>query len=261
MTQCTERVHIALHRCGKTQRVHWQVVLAPVIVEAMNDDDAAPVRVWDLPTRLFHWSLSLAVVAAVVTAKVGGNAMVWHMRLGLFVLALLVFRLVWGFVGGRWSRFSSFLFPPRHVAAYLRGDAVPEAHFNVGHSPLGALSVLALLALLIAQVTTGLVADDEVATTGPLNRFVDATLGLRATGWHEGPGQALIIALVLLHIAAVAFYRWRGNDLIAPMWHGDKSLSPSIPSSRDAAGTRALALAVFAAGAGLAWWIARLGAV
>lgn len=232
---------------------------APVIVEPMNDDDSVRVRVWDLPTRLFHWSLALAVVAAVVTAKVGGNAMVWHMRLGLFVLALLVFRLVWGVVGGRWSRFSSFLFPPRHVAAYLRGGPAPGAHFNVGHNPLGALSVLALLAMLIAQVATGLVADDEVATSGPLNRFVDSALGLRATGWHEGPGQALIIALVVLHIAAIAFYRWRGNDLIAPMWHGDKVLTPGVPPSRDAAGTRALALVVFCAGLGLAWWITRLG--
>jgi cytochrome b len=183
------------------------------------------------------------------------------MRLGLLVLALLVFRLVWGVVGGRWSRFSSFLFRPHHVVAYLRGDPAPEATpFNVGHSPLGALSVLALLAMLIAQVATGLIADDEIATTGPLNRFVDSALGLRASGWHEGPGQALIIALVVLHIAAIAFYRWRGNDLIAPMWHGDKVLSPGVPSSRDAAGTRALAFVVFGAGLGLAWWIARLGA-
>ena len=227
----------------------------------MEGNVATAVRVWDLPTRVFHWVLAGAVVGAVVTAKIGGNAMVWHLRLGLLVLALLVFRLVWGFVGGRWSRFSSFLFPPRHVAAYLRGDHAPEAHFNVGHSPLGALSVLSLLALLVAQVGTGLVADDEIATTGPLNRFVDSALGLRATGWHEGPGQFLIIALVVLHLAAVAFYRWRGNDLIAPMWHGDKSLSPGTPASRDGAGTRALALAVFAAGLTLAWWIARIGGV
>jgi cytochrome b len=224
------------------------------------DDKATTVRVWDLPTRLFHWVLALAVVGAVISAKIGGNAMLWHVRLGLLVLALLVFRLVWGFVGGRWSRFSSFLFAPHDVAAYLRGKAATRPHWDVGHSPLGALSVFALLALLTAQVATGLIADDEIATVGPLNRFVDSALGLRASGWHEGAGQGLIIGLVVLHIGAVLFYRWRGSDLIAPMWHGDKPLAPGTPPSRDGAGTRALALLVFAAGLGLAWGIARLGA-
>jgi cytochrome b len=216
--------------------------------------------VWDLPTRVFHWVLALALVGSVVTAKIGGNAMVWHMRLGLLVMALLMFRLVWGFVGGRWSRFASFLFPPRHVSAYLRGDRVPDVHFDVGHSPLGALSVFALLALLIAQVATGLIADDEVATVGPLNRFVDAALGLRATSWHEGPGQYLVLALVALHIAAVLYYRFgRGNDLIAPMWHGDKALAPGTPASADGAAQRGLAALLIALALGIAWWVARLG--
>lgn len=224
-----------------------------------DDKESVSVRVWDLPTRVFHWVLALAVVAAVVTAKVGGNAMLWHVRLGLFIMALLVFRLVWGLVGGRWSRFSSFVYGPHHVLAYLGGKAPPRPHWDVGHNPLGALSVFALLALLMLQVATGLVADDEIATLGPLNRFVDAATGLKATGWHEGPGQYGILALVALHIGAVLLYRWRGSDLIAPMWHGDKVLAPGTPASRDSAGTRAMALFVFAAGIGLAWWIERLG--
>jgi cytochrome b len=216
--------------------------------------------VWDLPTRVFHWMLALVLVGSVVTAKIGGNAMVWHMRLGLLVMALLMFRLVWGFVGGRWSRFASFVFAPRHVAAYLRGDRVPEVRFDVGHSPTGALSVFALLALLIAQVGTGLVADDEIATVGPLNRLVDSALGLQASAWHEGPGQFLILALVALHIAAVLFYRFaRGNDLIAPMWHGDKALSPGTPASADGARQRLLAAVLIALALGFAWWLARLG--
>jgi cytochrome b len=82
------------------------------------------VRVWDLPTRLFHWLLALAVIALVVTAKVGGNAMVWHFRLGYFVLGLLVFRLLWGLVGGRWSRFGSFVYKPSTTWRYLRAQAV-----------------------------------------------------------------------------------------------------------------------------------------
>jgi cytochrome b len=229
----------------------------------MDDDnpDLQPVRVWDLPTRAFHWLLAVTVVGSVITAKIGGNALIWHMRLGLLALALLAFRLVWGFVGGHWSRFASFVYAPGSVLAYLRGDAGPRGRYEVGHSPLGALSVFALLLLLIAQVATGLVADDEIATTGPLNRFVETALALKATSWHKSFGQYLIIALVVLHIAVVLFYLWkRQRDLIGPMWHGDKALAPGTPASADGAAQRTLAALLMAAALGVSWWIARLGA-
>jgi cytochrome b len=230
----------------------------------MNDDEPSgakrPVRVWDLPTRVFHWLLAATVIGSVVTAKIGGNAMVWHMRLGLLALALLAFRLVWGFVGGHWSRFVSFVYPPPAVAAYLRGDPGPGGRFDVGHSPLGALSVFALLALLMAQVATGLVADDEIATTGPLNRFVSSALGLRATSWHNTFGQYLIITLVVLHIAAVLYYLFKKQrNLIEPMWHGDKSLPPYTPASADGVAQRVLAAVLIVLALSLSWWIGRLG--
>jgi cytochrome b len=230
----------------------------------MNDDETSgarrPVRVWDLPTRVFHWLLAATVIGSVVSAKIGGNAMVWHMRLGLLALALLAFRLMWGFVGGHWSRFVSFVYPPSAVAAYLRGDPGPGGRFDVGHSPLGALSVFALLALLMAQVATGLVADDEIATTGPLNRFVSSALGLRATSWHNTFGQYLIITLVVLHIVAVLFYLWKKQrNLIAPMWHGDKHLPPGTPASADGVTQRIMAAVLIAIALGVSWWIARLG--
>ncbi len=220
----------------------------------------SPVRVWDLPTRAFHWLLAAAVLGLVVTAKVGGNAMVWHMRLGLLVLALLVFRLVWGLVGGRWSRFASFVHPPATVLRYLRGGQRPGDHFEVGHNPLGGFSVLALIGLLLVQVGTGLIADDEIATTGPLNRYVASATGLLATGWHKGYGQWLLLALVALHIAAIVVYRLRGKNLVTPMITGDKPLPPDVPASTDTLATRGLAVVVLAAGAALALWIARLGA-
>jgi len=220
-----------------------------------------PVRVWDLPTRLFHWLLAGAVIGAVVTAKIGGNAMVWHTRLGLMVLALLVFRFAWGIVGGRWSRFAAFAYGPASVRAYLRGDSGPDGRFDVGHSPLGALSVFALLAVLLLQVATGLVADDEVATVGPLNRFVDMAVGLKATAWHERVGQYLIIALVVTHVGAVLYYlQAKGRNLIAPMWHGDKRLAPDTPESADGWRQRVLAAVLIALGLALSGWIARLGA-
>lgn len=219
------------------------------------------VRVWDLPTRLSHWTLALTVVGSLVTAYVGGNAMVWHLRLGQLVLALLVFRLVWGFVGGYWSRFATFLYPPRSLLAYLRGDRGPNGRFDVGHSPLGALSVFAMWSLLALQVATGLVADDEIATTGPLNRFVSMTTASLATGWHTEAGQVLLIALVLLHVAAVLFYRWRRQrNLVAAMIHGDKLLPANTRASADGSGARRAAAVVMLAAAALAWWVGRLGA-
>ena len=217
------------------------------------------VRIWDLPTRLFHWALAASVIALVVTAKMGGNAMVWHLRLGYVVLALLVFRLVWGLLGGRWSRFASFLYSPARLVRYLRGQG--QAEDSAGHSPLGALSVFALLAVLMAQVGTGLFSDDEIAFSGPLTRFVSgATVG-QATSYHKEIGQYLVLGLVALHVLAILFYVLvRKQRLVAPMLHGDKELPQPLPASRDDGASRAFALVALAAGAGLAWWVSTLGA-
>lgn len=218
-----------------------------------------PVRVWDLPTRLFHWSLAASVVALFITAKVGGNAMTWHLRLGYVVLALLLFRVVWGVVGGRWSRFASFFYGPGRVLRYLRGQG--EAQEHVGHNPLGALSVFALLGALLAQVLTGLMADDEIAFSGPLTRFVSGDTVGQATAYHTGWGQGLLIALVLLHIAAIVFYTVaKRQAMVGPMLRGDKELPTAVPASRDDARTRLAAAAVLALASGAAWWVAQLGA-
>jgi cytochrome b len=217
-------------------------------------------RVWDLPTRLFHWLLAIAIAGSVVSAKIGGNAMVWHMRLGCLVLALVGFRLLWGFVGGRWSRFASFIYAPGTVLRYLRGQQRPGEHLDVGHNPLGSLSVFALLALVALQVGTGLVADDEIATTGPLNRFVGGALAGSATSWHKGWGQWILLGLVALHIGAIVYYRLaRRKNLVRPMIGGDKPLPAGTPASNDNLATRGLALLLAAGCAALAIWVYRLG--
>lgn len=214
-----------------------------------------PVRVWDLPTRLFHWGLAMAVVGSVVSAKIGGGAMVWHFRFGFIVCGLVVFRILWGLVGGRWSRFASFVYAPGTLLRYLRGQARPGEHLDVGHNPLGALSVFALLAVLAVQVGTGLVSDDEIANLGPLNRFVDSATGLAATAWHKTWGQWLLLGLVGLHVAAIVFYLVaRKTNLVRPMLSGDKPLPADTPAAADSPLTRALALALAAlVGAGVAW--------
>ncbi len=218
-----------------------------------------PVRIWDLPTRAFHWALAAAVLGSVVTAKIGGNAMVWHFRLGYAVLALIAFRLLWGLVGGRWSRFASFIYAPATVWRYLRGQLRPGEHLDVGHNPLGAFSVFALLAVLAVQLGTGLVADDEIANIGPLNRFVETDTGLAATSWHKTIGQWTLLGLVGLHVLAIAFYGLvRKTDLLRPMLGGDKLLPPGTPASADGAGSRLLAALLAAGCVGLAVWVARL---
>ncbi len=217
------------------------------------------VRIWDLPTRLFHWALALTIVGSVVSAKIGGNAMIWHFRLGFVVLGLLVFRAVWGLIGGRWSRFASFIYSPLTILRYLRGRARPGELLDVGHNPLGSLSVFALLAFLAVQVSTGLVADDEIATVGPLNRFVSSATALLATGWHKTWGQWIVLTLVATHIGAIAFYVVvKKHTLVRPMIGGDKLLAPNTPASIDNLRTRLLALVVALVSAGLVAILMRL---
>ena len=220
---------------------------------------AKQVRVWDLPTRVFHWLLASAVLGAVVSAEIGGNAMQWHQRFGLLVMALVLFRGLWGLVGGRWSRFSSFIYAPTTVLRYAKGQVRADEQLDVGHNPLGSLSVFALLGMLAVQVATGLVADDEIASTGPLNRFVTTASGLLATSWHKEVGKFIVLALVALHVGAIAFYYFRKKiNLVQPMWSGDKTLPAATPASADAAPQRLLALLLGALCAGVAIAVARL---
>jgi cytochrome b len=218
------------------------------------------VRVWDLPTRAFHWVLALTIVASVVSAKIGGNAMLWHFRFGYVVFALVAFRVLWGLVGGRWSRFSSFVYSPGTVLRYLRGQSRADEHHDVGHNPLGSFSVLALLGFLALQVATGLVADDEIANVGPLNRFVSGSTAGQATHWHKDYGQWILLGLVALHIAAILYYLLaKKTNLVRPMLNGDKALPTGTPAAADNVGTRLLALVLAALCVGCAGWVASLG--
>lgn len=216
-------------------------------------------RVWDLPTRLFHWALVLCFLGSFVSGKLGGNAMVWHFRCGYAIAALLLFRLAWGLVGGYWSRFGQFALAPAQVLAYLRGRGAPR--HEVGHSPTGAWAVLAMLLLLGLQVATGLMSDDEIAFAGPLTRFVSGEVVGQATSYHKAVGQYLLLGMIGLHLLAIVFYIVRlRRTVLRPMLHGHKELEQQIQHSTDSAATRLLALLVLAASAALVWWISSLGA-
>ena len=213
------------------------------------------IRVWDLPTRLFHWSLALLIVASFVTVKVGGNLMVWHERSGYAILTLLLFRLVWGVAGGRYARFAAFVRGPGAIRAYLRGDA-GSAHAP-GHNPLGALSVLGLLAVVGFQATSGLFTNDDIAFEGPLSAQVSGATASLLTTLHRW-NEKTIIALVALHLAAILYYRFgKRRDLVGPMVSGDAEFPGTFPASRDDAMLRLRALVIAAACAGVVAWVVR----
>ena len=194
------------------------------------------IRLWDLPIRIFHWSLASAVLVAFITAKVGGEWMELHGKAGLAIIGLLVFRLIWGLVGSTHARFRSFAPSPARIRAYLKGQWQ-----GVGHNPLGALAVFALLGLLAAQAVTGLFANDDIAFNGPLFELVDKDRSDSLTGLHYQLSN-ILLALLALHIVAIVFYLWiRKNNLVKPMLTGWKE----VPSGKSA--TRGSAAGLIAA--------------
>lgn len=205
------------------------------------------IPVWDVPTRLFHWLLVVLFAFSWYSAENG--LMDWHRRSGLSLLALVGFRLVWGFVGGSTARFAHFVRGPGAVLQHLRG--APAA---IGHNPVGALSVLALLALLVLQIVAGLYAVDvDGLESGPLSDFVSFEAGRQAARIHHLCFDGLLV-LVVLHVVAIAVYRLRGRNLVLPMLTGrdpqaDPQATPLVPARPFAF---VLAAAISAA---LAWWI------
>jgi len=196
----------------------------------MSDTRDTPperLRVWDLPTRLFHWSLVLCMGAAFVSAQSGSyTAQRVHYLCGYAVLVLVGFRVVWGFAGPRYARFSQFLRGPGTTLRYalgLLGRATPAgAPGYPGHNPLGALSVVALLGACGMQAVSGLFSKDDIASEGPLARHVSDALVDRFTGVHDA-GQTVLYGLLALHLAAIVFYRWvKRENLVSPMITGDK---------------------------------------
>ncbi|HEY8881056.1 MAG TPA: cytochrome b/b6 domain-containing protein [Roseateles sp.] len=204
----------------------------------------ADVAVWDLPLRVFHWALVGLVSAAIATGLAGGAWMTWHARAGQAIAVLLVFRLSWGLWGTRYARFAQFWPAPSRVWAYLRGRWQ-----GLGHNPLGALSVFAVLALLVAQVLTGLFGNDEIGFTGPWSGWVDEDTSLKLTGWHRLASK-LLYTWLGLHLAAITVYVLvRRQPLLRAMWSGRKPGSTQASSER----VRWTWAALSASLAGLAW--------
>ena len=215
------------------------------------------IRVWDLPTRLFHWMLALCIVLGVVFVKIGGNAMQWHAYCGYIALALVLFRIIWGFAGSWHARFAIFVPSPKRLIAYLKGETAE----GLGHNPLGALSVIALLLAVLLQASTGLFADDDIFFQGPLAKYVSNATVAFLTSVHRF-NQYIIMALVALHIGAILFYQfYKKESLVAPMITGDKNGEEACggtapPEPIDTGKPRLVALTIFiAVGLGLYYLI------
>lgn len=212
------------------------------------------VRIWDLPTRAFHILLALCVAGLIATGEMG--AMQLHFLLGYAVLTLVLFRLVWGVVGGHWSRFVNFVPTPAKLRSHLAAVRRQQAPHSVGHNPLGALSVLGMLFIVLLQVFSGFFSDDEIANTGPWTTLIPADWVELATKYHSEIGKVILISLIVLHVGTVLYYkRIKHDDLITPMITGDKVLQSEIQASRD---TRTSRLFAFAILAGCAYVVYRL---
>jgi cytochrome b len=208
------------------------------------------VKVWDLPTRLFHWLIVLVVGFSWYSAETG--MMEWHYRSGIVAIALLAFRLIWGFAGGSTARFSHFVRSPQRAWRYLRSPAGPPA--APGHNPLGGYSVVAMLLALIGQVASGVFAVDvDGLESGPLSYLVSFDQGRIAAEVHE-VAFTVIQALVLLHVVAILYYRLRGRRLLVPMITGrDSQLDANRVGVRG--GGPLPAIVALLAASILAWWI------
>jgi cytochrome b len=186
------------------------------------------ISVWDIPVRLFHWSLATSILMLFITAQIGGNAMEWHKRIGYFVIGLILFRVVWGFVGSYHARFKNFVRAPATVIAYAKNLLKKDSAHYVGHNPMGGLSVVALIASVGFQTVTGLFSNDDILLEGPYASMVTKTFSDQMTKLHH-LNSDLILILVGLHLSAIVFYAmFKKEQLIEAMLTGKKEMDASI---------------------------------
>jgi cytochrome b len=185
-----------------------------------NEGTVKPVLVWDLPTRLFHWTLVILVGTSWLTGELG--EMEWHMRSGIAILSLVLFRLLWGIFGSSTSRFTQFVKAPAAAIAYARGLIAGKPSHSFGHNPLGGWMVVLLLALLLSQAGTGLFANDDIFTEGPLYHLVTKSTSDRLTSIHKLLFDGLLICVALHVSAAVLYLVVKKENLILPMISGRK---------------------------------------
>lgn len=213
---------------------------------AAASDPFQHIRVWDLPVRLFHWSLVGLMVTLFITAEILDDAIEVHALAGYAVLALVLFRILWGFVGNSRARFTDFVRGPgavlRYSLAFFRG----RGEYHAGHNPLGGWMAVALLAMVLLQASIGLFTNDDILFEGPLAGLVSKDTSDWLTGLHEDVFHVLLV-LVALHVSAVVLHRLvQGENLVIAMFTGRKEL-PAGASASDAEGGNPLLAAILLA--------------
>ncbi|MCP1289903.1 MULTISPECIES: cytochrome b/b6 domain-containing protein [unclassified Chromobacterium] len=187
------------------------------------------VKVWDVPTRLFHWTLVILFGCMWYSGEQGGDWLQYHIWFGSCLASLLLFRLIWGVIGSQTARFSNFIKGPRNIVRYLRGEL--SENEQPGHNPLGGLMVLAMLLALLAQVSTGLFAADvdSYLYDGPLAKLLSGDMAEAATSFHKSFFN-VILGLVGLHLLAIIAYRvFKKNNLVKAMITGNKAIAGDVP--------------------------------
>jgi cytochrome b len=208
-----------------------------------------PMRVWDLPTRLFHWLLVLLIPASYVTAKL--NKMDLHMALGHAMLALLLFRWMWGVVGSDTAKFAGFLASPLAAFRHLARIGKREPDMEVGHNAAGGWMVLAMLVLLSAHVGAGLCASDGGGSEGPLAKYVGNAWSNRLSQMHEITFKLILVAIAVHVLAISAYAVLKRQNLVRPMISGKKRLPAATPAPRQVGPVMAIAILVAAAAVAL----------
>ena len=213
------------------------------------------VKVWDLPVRIFHWTLVGLIVFQFVSINLGGDWKTYHVWGGYAILTLIVFRIAWGFIGSSHARFSSFLCGPRAALDYVRTLPLRSSAKFAGHNPLGGWSVMLMLLLTLVQAATGLFSKDDVLTEGPLARLVSKETSNLISSIHSYNFYVLL-TVIGLHLAAVLFYYfYKSENLTKAMLTGEKIL-PATQGKTEISGT-GVALVVLGAAAAAVWLVVR----
>jgi len=211
--------------------------------------------VWDLPLRLFHWLLVLSLTGSYVTAELGFEWTNVHFYLGYFTLGLVAFRIIWGFVGPRHARFSSFLRGPGRVIGSLRALFSRESQPTVGHNPVGGLMVVVMLLMVGAQAVSGLFVTDDIAWSGPYNAAVSSEIAGKMA-WFHHLNFDILIWVIALHVLAIAYYRvFKRQNLVTPMITGRKPAQHVIAQEAISSSELLKALIVAAICAGGVYWL------
>lgn len=188
----------------------------------MSQVNPNSIKVWDWSIRVFHWSLPVLLF---LLWRSAGDDMDQHMLLAQLLLTLLMYRIIWGFIGTPYARFSHFIYHPKHIFRYFLASAKPNKPIYLSHNPVGGIMVLVILATLLFQLATGLFASDDIFYNGPLYMYTSGATTKLMTFLHKKWFYWGILLIVGMHILAIVMYRLRGEGLVKAMVTGHKRVA------------------------------------